>query len=272
MKICISENLAKGTIIRRAPENLTTAEKLLEKNRDDYEDLIARGTSEDEPRGHPAAACASRRQKCVQLLEELSLRTSKIQSVMKKLMAIHQKQQEISAAPGRDGRRPRRRRRGRGPARRDGRLRAPRRRGRRGPGRPHPAHPAVLRRVRGGQAEPLRRQPAAGGLDRQEVPQPRPLVPRPHPGRQHRPHAGRGQVRVPPRLQVLDVRHVVDPAGHYAGHRRPGPDDPHPGPHDRDDVETAEHRQAVPPGDRPRADPGGDGRGGAAAGDRGARA
>ena len=94
MKICISENLAKGTIIKRAPENLSTSEKLMERNREEYEELIARGTSEEE-REPLRRRMRSRRQKCVQLLEELSLRTSKIQSIMKKLIAIHQKQEEI---------------------------------------------------------------------------------------------------------------------------------------------------------------------------------
>jgi len=94
MKICISENLAKGTIIKRAPENLSTSEKLMERNREEYEELSARGTSEEE-REAIHRRMRSRRQKCVQLLEELSLRTSKIQSIMKKLIAIHQKQEEI---------------------------------------------------------------------------------------------------------------------------------------------------------------------------------
>jgi len=94
MKICISENLAKNTIIKRAPENLTTAEKLLEANRRDYEDLVAPQTKE-EMAETIHRRMRSRRQKCVQLLEELSLRTSRIQSIMKKLLAIHQKQQEI---------------------------------------------------------------------------------------------------------------------------------------------------------------------------------
>ena len=48
-----------------------------------------------------------------------------------------------------------------------------------------------------------RGQPAPGDLDREEVHQPRPAVPGPDPGRQHRPHEGGGQVRIPPRLQVL---------------------------------------------------------------------
>ena len=58
-------------------------------------------------------------------------------------------------------------------------------------------------------------EPAPGDLDRQEIHQPRPAVPRPDPGRQHRPDEGGRQVRVPPRLQVLDLRHLVDPAGDH---------------------------------------------------------
>ena len=58
-------------------------------------------------------------------------------------------------------------------------------------------------------------EPAPRHLDRQEVHQPRPAVPRPDPGRQHRPDEGGRQVRVPPRLQVLDLCDVVDPAGDH---------------------------------------------------------
>ncbi len=93
---------------------------------------------------------------------------------------------------------------------------------------------------RAGQARADRGQPAAGGVDRQEVHQPRTAVPRPDSGRQHRPDEGGGQVRIPARLQVLDVCDVVDSAGDYARHCRPGADDPHSGAHDRD------HQQAHP--------------------------
>ena len=79
-----------------------------------------------------------------------------------------------------------------------------------------------------------RGQPAPCNLDREEVHQPRPAVPRPDPGRQHRPDEGGGQVRVPPRVQVLDLRHLVDQAGDHALDRRPGAHHPHPGTHDRD--------------------------------------
>jgi len=94
MKICISENLAKNTIIKRAPENLATAEKLIGINQRDYE------AWEDDPKADERREAVRRRmrirrQKCVQLLEELSLRTSKIQAIMKKLASIHLKLAEI---------------------------------------------------------------------------------------------------------------------------------------------------------------------------------
>ena len=76
------------------------------------------------------------------------------------------------------------------------------------PHRPHGAEG----RARGapGEEGDGRGEPPPGHLDRQEIHQPRPAVPRPHPGRQHRPDEGGRQVRVPPRLQVLDLRHLVD--------------------------------------------------------------
>jgi hypothetical protein len=97
------------------------------------------------------------------------------------------------------------------------------------------------------------RQPAPRRVDRQEVPQPRPVVPRPHPGGQHRPDEGGREVRVPPRLQVLDLRDVVDPSGDHAFDRRPGAHHPHPGPHDRDDVEAAQRDEEADPAEGPRA-------------------
>src|SRR3546814_5430400 len=81
----------------------------------------------------------------------------------------------------------------------------------------------------------LRGQPAPGDLDRHEVHQPRPAVPRPDPGGQYRPDEGGRQVRTSPRLQVLDLRDVVDPPGDHPLDRRPGAHHPHPGAHDRDD-------------------------------------
>ena len=93
-----------------------------------------------------------------------------------------------------------------------------------------------------------------GGFDCQEVHEPRSAVPGSDSGRQHRADEGGRQVRVPARLQVLDLRDLVDPPGDYTGHRGSGPHHPYSGPHDRD------HQQADPdfartrPGIRPRAD------------------
>ena len=141
--------------------------------------------------------------------------------------ALDPAQQEGQGGPGRPGRR----RRARGPG-----LRGP---GPRGQGdgahRVRAAHDArrdlggAFAAGRGRRAHPEgqvragRGEPAPGGLDRQEIHQPGSAVPGPDPGGQHRPDEGGGEVRVPARLQVLDLRHLVDPAGHHARHRRPGP-------------------------------------------------
>ena len=111
---------------------------------------------------------------------------------------------------------------------------------------------------RAGEEGAGRSQPPPGRLDRQEVHQPRPAVPRPDPGRQHRPDEGGRQVRVPPRLQVLDLRDVVDPPGDHPRDRRPGAHHPHPGPHDRDDQQADSHLARAGAGARPRADLGRD--------------
>ena len=116
---------------------------------------------------------------------------------------------------------------------------------RRGPGRDRQV------RARRGQPPPRR-------LDRQEVHEPRSAIPRPHPGRQHRPDEGGREVRVPARLQVLHLRHLVDPSGDHPRDRRPGPHDPHPGPHDRDDQQARAHPAPAHPGARARPDAGRD--------------
>jgi RNA polymerase primary sigma factor len=85
-------------------------------------------------------------------------------------------------------------------------------------------------RARGapGQEGNGRGQPAPRDLDRQEIHQPRPAIPRSDPGRQYRPDEGGRQIRIPPRLQVLDLCDLVDPAGDHPLDRRPGPHHPHP--------------------------------------------
>ena len=126
----------------------------------------------------------------------------------------------------------------------------------RDPGIPQARADGAEGRARGaaGQEGNGRGQPAPRHLDRQEIHQPRPAVPRPDPGRQHRPDEGGRQVRIPPRLQVLDLRHLVDPPGDHPLDRRPGAHDPHSRAHDRDDQQDRAHLAPDAARDRPRAD------------------
>ena len=105
------------------------------------------------------------------------------------------------------------------------------------------AHPPRAQgRGRQGRADPG--QPAPRRVDRQALRRSGHADPRPHPGGQPRADAGGREVRLHQGLQVLDLRHVVDPPGHHPGHRRPGPHHPHPGAHGRVD-------QQGPPGAAP---------------------
>ena len=67
------------------------------------------------------------------------------------------------------------------------------------------------------------RQPAAGRLDRQEVPGLRADAARPDPGGHPRPDPRRREVRLAPRLPLLDLRDLVDPPGGRARDGRQGP-------------------------------------------------
>ena len=63
------------------------------------------------------------------------------------------------------------------------------------------------------EAEDGRVQPAAGRLDREELPQPGAAVSGPDPGGHDRSRPRGGEVRLPAGVQVLDLRHLVDPSG-----------------------------------------------------------
>src|SRR6266851_9120083 len=115
----------------------------------------------------------------------------------------------------------------------------------------------IARRARGepGQEGDGRSEPAARHCDRQEICKPRPAIPRPDPRRQYRADESGRQIRIPAWLQVLDLRHLVDPPGDRALDRRPGAHDPHPGAHDRGDETAGSNVAADAARDRPRADP-----------------
>ena len=103
-----------------------------------------------------------------------------------------------------------------------------------------------------------RGEPPPRRLDRQGLPRSRPDVPGPDPGGLARADPRGREVRLPPRLQVLDVRDLVDPPGRHARDRRQGPHDPHPRPHGREAQQGRPRRAPARPDARPRADAGGD--------------
>src|SRR5579885_1323204 len=72
-------------------------------------------------------------------------------------------------------------------------------------------------------------EPAARRLDREGVPWARRAVPRPDPGGHPGAEPRGREVRLAPRLQVLDVRDVVDPPVGAARGRKPRADDPRAG-------------------------------------------
>ncbi len=94
MKVSTAENLSKETITDRMPENLATVVKIIERNRQEWERAIAPATPEAEVR-ELRRALVRRRRRAAKLLEELSLRTSKIQPLMKKLEHLSRKIQEL---------------------------------------------------------------------------------------------------------------------------------------------------------------------------------
>ncbi len=94
MKISTAEGQAdKGTIGQRIPLNLGTVRRMLERNHDEWDQF--RQTKNKKEQAELAMAVRRRRRRCVKLLEELSLRTSKVTPLMKKLGSISTKMVEL---------------------------------------------------------------------------------------------------------------------------------------------------------------------------------
>ena len=85
---------------------------------------------------------------------------------------------------------------------------------------------------------------------------PRHVDPGPGPGRQPRPDPRGGEVRLHPRLQVLHLRDLVDPAGHEPRAGRPGPHHPGAGARRRADEPRGAAAAPAAAGERRGAHPG----------------
>jgi len=105
MRISTAENLGKPTIIRRLPVNLGTLYKLMGQNEADWERLQDARLSAS-VRKPLQKRINQRRRRAVTLLEELSLRTSRIIPMMKRLEGLLAKVLELEALIIAEGRRP----------------------------------------------------------------------------------------------------------------------------------------------------------------------
>lgn len=96
IKVSQTEELEKDQILARMPHNLRTLEPLMEQNVDDFNRLTDERTPEEEK--EPIRdRLRLRRRKTVTLVEELSIRTQKVQPLMKKLEQISQRMDELEA-------------------------------------------------------------------------------------------------------------------------------------------------------------------------------
>jgi RNA polymerase primary sigma factor len=96
IKVSQTENLEKDKILARMPHNLRTLEPLMEANVEDFQRLSDERT-EVKDAEEVRERLRLRRRKTVTLVEELSIRTQKVQPLMKKLEQISQRMDELEA-------------------------------------------------------------------------------------------------------------------------------------------------------------------------------
>jgi RNA polymerase primary sigma factor len=104
MKMSTAENLVRSVVKERLPKNLATVNKLLKANRRFFEKI--RSAAEPAQCKSELKQIRRNRRKIATLLEELSLRTSRIQPMMRKLQGIcrklHELEKIIEAGPNGD--------------------------------------------------------------------------------------------------------------------------------------------------------------------------
>jgi RNA polymerase primary sigma factor len=95
VKVSLTENLEKDKIMARMPHNLRTLEHLMEQNQLDFDKLVDARLTDEEEKHKLRRLLRVRRRKAVTLVEELSIRTQKIQPLMKKLEQISARMDEL---------------------------------------------------------------------------------------------------------------------------------------------------------------------------------
>jgi RNA polymerase primary sigma factor len=94
VKVSLTERLTKEQIQARMPHNLKTLTHLMEENKRDFNKLINRRTS-PEQRKLARKRFICRRRKMLVLVEELSLRTRRVQAMMRQIEEVSRRMDEI---------------------------------------------------------------------------------------------------------------------------------------------------------------------------------
>jgi RNA polymerase primary sigma factor len=94
IKVSLTEQLTKEQILARMPENLKTLSGLMTETRRDFSRLISKSTSRED-RQQARARFLRRRRRCLTLVEELSLRTRRVQPQMRQLEEFSERMDEI---------------------------------------------------------------------------------------------------------------------------------------------------------------------------------
>lgn len=96
VKVSLTENLEKDKILQRMPHNLKTLDFLMDQNDQDFQQILDARLPEEQKR-RARRSLRLRRRKMVTLVEELSIRTQKVQPLMKKLEQMSMRMDELVA-------------------------------------------------------------------------------------------------------------------------------------------------------------------------------
>jgi RNA polymerase primary sigma factor len=94
IKVSLTERLTKDQIMGRMPHNLATLNHLIERNRQDFSLLINRRTPTEE-RAAVRKRFLHRRRKALSLVEELSLRTRRVQAMMRQIVEVSEQMDQL---------------------------------------------------------------------------------------------------------------------------------------------------------------------------------